>query len=293
MSTYSLQMGDNLYWSIVDLLENDVLFSQFLKQWRLPTSSIMHAHKIFFVKGDENMFVELEKCLQRKLPRNGWTVCGCSNEYYLWRYRQIPEYIFELIPEAIEKNRLRFVFFDMLMPIYLSAIIEGKGLCLHAACIKNRERAFLLVGDSGIGKTTCCSRLPLDWQVLTDEEVVLVKDYSDRWIVFPIPNITNFLQSGNIRNYLRFYGVPLEGVCFLRQGEQDCLQDIRTTESAQRLCKSALSVMARYTKFLNSIRVLNISIFENACRIARNSFCFELTVSLRGYFWELLESCSV
>jgi hypothetical protein len=70
----------------------------------------------------------------------------------------------------------------------LGLAYQQGGLLLHAAAIVRNEQAYVFLGHSGSGKTTCCrvsEKLP-GIQVLNDDLVVLLPDASD-WRVFSTP----------------------------------------------------------------------------------------------------------
>jgi SynChlorMet cassette protein ScmC len=85
--------------------------------------------------------------------------------------------------------------------------------------------------------------------------------------------------------------VPLAGVFFLEQAEIDEAVAIGSGQAAVRLTESAMQICGPLWRGLGAqeARRGRMSLFDNACQLARSIPAFVLHVSLHGAFWEEME----
>ena len=85
--------------------------------------------------------------------------------------------------------------------------------------------------------------------------------------------------------------VPLRGLFFLAQDEQDWAEPVGAGKATTLLVKSAEQILAARQRGLEveEVRRLRLRRFDNICALAKAVPCFELHVSLNGSFWEDME----
>ncbi len=133
----------------------------------------------------------------RPMPRTGWKIRNMQ-VLRLWTNSCVPDVVCELGPD--KSNVIDIVRMWIAMePVYEAAVNSG-GLPLHSALIERHGQAVLLVGDGGIGKSTCCRRLTAPWRPHSDDEVLILKDKRQKFVVHPIPTWSDYLwgQSENL-----------------------------------------------------------------------------------------------
>ena len=177
-------------------------------------------------------------------------------------------------------------------PVYTRALESG-GLPLHAGLLERDAQAVLLAGPGGIGKSTCCNRVPLSWRCHCDDETLVVTAGGGRFLVHPFPTWSDYLGKESDKTWDVQRSFPVKGVFFLRQGRTDCVEPIGTGLAAMFMYHSALDVLGKSTRGTSpgESRMLRTKIFESACGLAREVPAFILHVSLEGKFWEEIERC--
>ncbi len=167
--------------------------------------------------------------------------------------------------------------------------LSKKAVPLHAALIAKEGRGVVLIGAGGAGKSTCCARLPLEWQAICDDEVLVVHDGEGKYYAHPFPTWSNFLfNKEGTRRWDIQQSFLIKGLFFITQEEKDTILPLNKTESAVMLNHSAHQV---YDKYLRSMGVIQNKIFNgmllnNAIQLAGKIPSFVLGVSLKGRFWE-------
>lgn len=178
-----------------------------------------------------------------------------------------------------------------LYPIYQRAQ-DLRGLPLHAALVKCKKKGVLLAAPGNTGKTTCCSRLPHAWEVLCDDETLVVRNSHGQYLAHPFPTWSNYLK----RNYEQTLDVqqyvPLSSIFFLEQAKIDEVIPIGQGKAAVLINQSAMQLCYRNWRNLDleEKRALKKKLFDNACELAKTVPAFMLRVSLYGRFWEEIET---
>lgn len=110
-------------------------------------------------------------------------------------------------------------------------LLYHSGMMLHASAIAYRGRAYLFSGDSGVGKTTH-ARL---WLSVFGEEAEIINDdkpalrYLDgKWYAYGTP----WCGKDGINRNRR---LPLAGICFLEQGEENRICELSKQEAFARV----------------------------------------------------------
>lgn len=219
----------------------------------------------------------------------GWRV-GIFPHLEVWRHETLRESVCRL-HRTDNPSRVREQMRHALMPLYESTVRRG-GLPLHAALVERDGRGVLLVGRSGVGKSTACLRLPRKWTVLGDDLALAVRRLEGGFAVHPLPTWSRvgIGSDGDAWNISR--GVDLSAVFFLAQAGVD------EAEPAGRAAAAVILAHAAETIF-NSVRTtahafgtlpLKGEIFTNAAAMASAVPSYSLRLSLTGRFWERIEA---
>jgi len=177
-----------------------------------------------------------------------------------------------------------------LYPTYRKAVEEG-GAPMHAALVELDGRGVLLCGSSGTGKTTACRRLPKRWNVLSDDEALILKDRGDGYRAYPLPTWSDHVMGRSGHTLYVPRAVPISAICFLQQAVEDEIVPMGRGAAAARIADSARQ--ACFRRWANLDRTLQrqwrSKLFDNACTIAHAVPAFFLKVSMTGELWKLLE----
>lgn len=175
-------------------------------------------------------------------------------------------------------------------PVYESVINSG-GLPLHAGLVVRKGNGIALAGTSGVGKSTCCQRIPYPWEVPADDEVLYSPREHGGYKIHPLPTWSEYLfdenctKTWNIETHF-----PFSALFFLEQSNRDEVIPMNKGQAAINISQSAIQVFTRmfgeaYKGKLEHKRTL----FKNACRLANDIPVFRLLHSIKGQFWEEIE----
>lgn len=110
---------------------------------------------------------------------------------------------------------------------FYANLLRHEGMMLHASAVAYNGRAYLFSGPSGIGKSTH-SRL---WQQAFGDEAVVFNDdkpalrfLDGRWYAYGTP----WCGKDGINKNMK---VPLAGICFLEQGEENTISHLSAKEA--------------------------------------------------------------
>lgn len=218
----------------------------------------------------------------------GWRV-GIFPHLEVWRHEMLRESVCRL-HRTDNPSRVREQMRHALMPLYESTVRRG-GLPLHAALVERDGRGVLLVGRSGVGKSTACLRLPREWTVLGDDLALAVRKREGGFAVHPLPTWSRVGIGSDDEAWDISHGVDLSAIFFLAQAGDD------ETEPAGRAVATVILAHAAETIF-NSVRTRNHTfeesplkgnIFANAVSMVNSVPSYILRLTLRGRFWEKIE----
>jgi SynChlorMet cassette protein ScmC len=158
---------------------------------------------------------------------------------------------------------------------------------LHAALLEKNGRGILIAGSGGVGKSTCCRRIPYPWHPLCDDEVFVARNNAISYHAHPFPTWSEYLINGSDHTWNVQYHVPLAGIFFLMQSEVDDVEPLTQGKAAIHIYNAALEVWMRFQ--MSQITEIRRRIFENACNIAKVVPSFILKARRDGRFWELMD----
>ena len=175
-------------------------------------------------------------------------------------------------------------------PFYQRLVRLG-GLPLHSALVRRGARNVLLAAPAGTGKSTCCRRLPVAWEAISDEEVVLVPFSNGIWHAYPFPTWSDIVERQLDRRWDVKQHFPVSAVFCLEQGEIDAVEPVGTGEAILFLTRRAREKCFPHDWSLerHEERIFYGKAFENVCTFATAVPAYKLTVSADGRFWEEME----
>lgn len=170
-------------------------------------------------------------------------------------------------------------------------LLDVGGLPIHAGLVQIRGRGILLAGRGGVGKSTCCRRMPKPWESLSDDEALIVPDGHGTYRAHPMPTWSDYFTRGAKNTWDVQHSVPIIGIFFIVQSKVDRVEPIGKGKSAMLIAESASQVYMKFPMKLDKSSEINFrrKIFENACDLSRNIQSYYLYVSLTGKFWEHIE----
>lgn len=206
----------------------------------------------------------------------------------VWSHRHTPDLVC-VLSSALSEPLASTVMWLSLDVVYEKAIQCG-GIPLHAALAEHSGRAFLLAGDHGAGKSTCCSRLPMTWSALCDDETFILNG-GYGYYAHPFPRWSDYLFQAPQQPIDVSKRAPLSAIFFLEKATRVEIVSIGLGEAVVRINESAnQACCSRMDGFETLVRrQLRTSILDNACKLAEQVPVYVLRVSKTGRFWKAIE----
>ena len=243
--------------------------------------------RLIFVRG-KSVEAPANSLAQGNLPERGWG----SRDFrsvQLWFHPDVPDVICEIGPGSDHELDILRMWLS-LDPIYQRAQESG-GLPFHAALIERDGMGVLLAAPGDTGKSTCCTRIPLPWRALCDDEALVVQNDQKQFLVHPFPTWSDYLWRRSQRTWNVQHYVPLKAMFFMKQAEVDEAVPMKESQAALYANNAAIQVSRRTWRHMDrtEVTVTRKRLFENACQLANAIPAFTLCVSISGRFWEEME----
>ena len=231
----------------------------------------------------------------RRLPRAphgcdgaGWHVRR-SPFLEVWRRPALREVVCGL-HETADFLHVREQMRCALFPVYDLTVRRG-GLPLHGALVEHDGRGVLMVGRSGVGKSTACRRLPGGWKPLCDDLVLAVRRPGGGFAAHPLPTWSAVGPNLEKRAWDIKRSVPLSAVFFLAQAAEDEILPAGKAMATVVLADAAMTIFESVRVHEHSLekKLLGGNAFANAAAMARAVPTYILRLSLTGRFWEKIE----
>lgn len=285
---YSISLGDGSQWEI----RSDA----HMKHWLELLAGILEispcgsktAPKLIFSVNNDKSNSTCHPEIRGAPLNNGWK-CHDLNTLCVWYHDDIPDVICEVKP--FDKPEAEIVtMWNALYPIYQKSISRG-GLPFHAGLVEFDGRGVLLAAPGNTGKSTSCNRMPDYWNVLCDDETLVVLDNKKNLRAHPFPSWSDYLWRGSGKTWNVQYSVPVCGVFFLEQSETDEVIPLGKGKAAVYMNESATQVCRKFWRRADEgyQRTFRRTLFNNACEMAKQIPVFRLHVSLHGRFWRKME----
>ncbi len=162
-------------------------------------------------------------------------------------------------------------------------LLKFGGMYLHAAAVEYRGQAYLFSGPSGVGKSTH-TRL---WQQTFGDAVQVFNDdkpalrfLDGQWYAYGTP----WCGKDGINQNKK---VPLAGICFLKQGQSNCIRRLPAAEAIANILAQTISslnmerkllLMSLVDKLLRFVPVYELEnkATEEAARLSRDTMCADV-----------------
>jgi hypothetical protein len=168
-------------------------------------------------------------------------------------------------------------------------VMRMGGALMHAGMALRNGRSLLLTAPPGGGKTTSFSRLPRTWKVLADDAVLVWPDDDGVFWASPLPTWSVLLQVTQKLPAITSWQVSrssrIGSVALLQQEASDALLALAPVDAVQFLYRS----FVEHPSALPRRDMVQHHRFLAASRIAKAIPSWQMNVSLRGHFWQLLE----
>ncbi len=170
--------------------------------------------------------------------------------------------------------------------------MEAKGgILLHGGLAEWEGSGAILAGPGGVGKTTASLRLRPPWRSWSDDATLVVRDNDGVYWAHPWPTWSEFMCGGSGGSWNVQRAIPLKGIFFLGQAEEDTVALLGGGEAACRLIESAEQSSWPMWRGMDKaeIRAFRLRRLDNACALAQSVPCYLLGISLTGAFWHAME----
>lgn len=282
---YFLQLADGQRWEIVA--------ARGVKSWVSRLASIMqldacapNGHPKLIFKRRRGRMAEAPE-----LPPTGWKPHDLTS-LHLWYHPDVPDVVCELGSEGDHELEILRMWLA-LSPVYTRTLEMG-GLPLHAALVTHGDKGVLLAAAGGVGKSTCCRRIPHPWKAVCDDTALIVRNAQGEYRAHPFPTWSNYLWKRSEATWDAQAHVAVSAICFLEQDTTDEVipvgqgqASVLITESATQICQTGWRNLS-----FDERRAFKETLFENACALARKIPAFRLRVSEHGRFWEKIEQAA-
>ena len=158
--------------------------------------------------------------------------------------------------------------------LYSLALVETRGLVVHAASLVRDGAAYLFCGPSGSGKTTV-ARLSTDATLLSDE-LSIVRIAEGYAMCFGTPFRGELALAGEDR------AAPLIGIYFLHHGGRHAVEALGPKEALARLLPNVL--------FFAREADVTAAVFRIAADLVEAVPCFDLSFRPDPGFWEVIRN---
>ena len=268
--TYTVKLSNNLIWSFSSETEE-------LKPWLKKIGIIF-----------ELVDVEYDNAENRETPDIGWHCheMDTFNAHYEIEKRKI---LYSIKPFSRHNDEILAIK-NAFYPIYREIIDHG-GQLFHAALIERDGKGVLLAGKSGVGKSTSCRRLPEHWNVLCDDELLMIPTEQGIYRAHPLPTWSEYIMERSEKTWNIQHSVPVFGIFFIEQSDVDSVLPLGEGQTVAQMSESAYQAYRNYWAIVKNEnkKLLQRKMFHNSITMAKKIPVFKLRVSLHGRFWEEIE----
>lgn len=207
----------------------------------------------------------------------------------VWRCPSVREVVCGL-HETADFLHVREQMRCTLFPVYDLTVRRG-GLPLHGALVEHDGRGVLMVGRSGVGKSTACRRLPEGWNPLCDDLSLAVRVPGGGFAVHPLPTWSAVGANLEKRAWDVKRSIRLAAIFFLTQAAADEILPAGKAMATVILADAAMMIFESVRVREQSLekKLLGGNVVANAAAMARSVPTYVLRLSLTGRFWEKIE----
>jgi SynChlorMet cassette protein ScmC len=287
---YALNLGKGPAWSLTAGVDAEAWLNEFSSILGLRSGVDDGLPVWRFIRGKDGFDSSFDAG-DRRSPDEfgaGWTCCDLNSIRVRFRTDE-RETVCELGAPGDPVEDI-LMMRDAFFVVYRE-IVRCGGLPLHAALVEKSGAAAAVAGPGGMGKSTFCRRLPASWNVLCDDESLVVPDGCGGLRAHPLPTWSDLLKGRSRGRCDIDRSVPLSAIFFLERGDSDKASPLAPAAAAARINLSAGQVFRRNLWDLDDSfrRELRGRIFNNACDPADEVPAFVLRTSRFGKPWERIE----
>lgn len=169
--------------------------------------------------------------------------------------------------------------------------VRHEGLPFHAGLVEKDGAGILLAGSSGTGKSTACRRLADLFDILCDEETLIVRDTDGRYLAHPFPTWSGLAGHADpLPSWPVQKALPVAHILFLEPSDEDALLPLVQARAAMMMTKTALEKCRWGLLNPEDKRATQRRVFENACLLARSVPASSCRATLSGPLFETINA---
>jgi len=287
---YSLKLASGISWNILATEGGIDWFKKLIaiiggKQKYNESKNKLIIFRMGSQKG--NFYDIITNCLQEPIPPKDWTI-QVSRLVNFFTHKALPYIICDIGEKKSEIDDIQKMN-QIFLPIFTYSINNG-GIPIHSALIERKGLGYLLAAPSGSGKTTCFRRISKPWHEVCDDLTLIVKS-QNHYYTHPLPTWSDYIFKNSSKTWNIYRYIPLAGIFFIEQSENDKVLSIRQGEAAIKITELShpmYQINRPNTTKEEQIQI-KAKIFSNAWDLASIVPCHILRCSLTGKFWEEIE----
>ncbi|AFM27224.1 hypothetical protein Desti_4598 [Desulfomonile tiedjei DSM 6799] len=222
-----------------------------------------------------------------RLPKKGWGT-DRFGRVQLWFHPRASELWCEIDPSS-DRTEILLSMNQALSTVYYVLRRIG-GMPVHAAFVAWKGKGVLLMGSSGAGKTTCCTRLPGSWTVYSDDQALILPVSAAGFEAHPLPTWSDLVLRNLDKSWDISRSVPLCAVAVLVQGDADEIVPLDRSRGAVALAQSAAYVSLQgFSGSQSRIAEVRNELLNAAIGLAKTIPFYRLSCSAAGNFWSGIE----
>jgi SynChlorMet cassette protein ScmC len=221
------------------------------------------------------------------LPKEGWRT-DRFGRVQLWFHPLTTDVCCEIDP-ALDRD-LIFLSMNQALSAVYHLVRRFNGMPVHAALVAWKGKGVLLMGSSGAGKTTCCTRLPEWWTALSDDQALVLPVSSGGFEAHPLPTWSDLMLRNLDKRWDISRSVPLCAVAGLLQGDADEIVPLNRSRGAVALAQSAAYVSLQgFSGSQARIAEIRNDLLNAAIGLAKTIPFYRLSCTVEGNFWSGIE----
>ncbi len=287
---YDVALADGSHWRFIadegakDWLAELALIGGFETAPSQPT------HWIHFSTVPDLKTEQLPKQASTESPaRSSWQVYTHGGIHRIWRHRTQPKAHIQLVQRFLDHREIRYInMASALREIHRHGLVNG-GSPLHGALAALDGRGTIICAAGGVGKSTCCRRLPAPWEPLCDDQSLVIKDAHGNLAAHPLPTWSEYLFGDRKQTWRLGRSVALKAVFFLEASPHDEVAPIAgAADRTVKLLEAAQQVWAAPWARLEVTekRQQAHQLLDNLSAASRQLPAFHLRATLEGTFWQ-------
>jgi hypothetical protein len=187
----------------------------------------------------------------------------------------------------------RFTFINAFRIAQLIGLIaeEDGGILIHGALAEKDGRGIVLAGPSGAGKSTASKRLPVSWNSLSDDTVLIVKRPNGEYWAHPWPTWSRIDAGDQSEHVDTKHSVHLAGIFFLQKARNNAANKLEKKNAVGMLLGCAEVATGSLLVDLMNEKLVYIRQrrFFNLYDIVSSIQLYNLKISRHGKFWKRIE----